>query len=131
MYNNGEGNGNINEVRNRRTWPLVNYWISDSALRFGEPALLSDGVTRIRNEYLYVGHTTSGQLVVNDFVVTGTDAGYFDVGTARSATIEQNGYMRIKVTFQSKLPVDLSAIDAAVEISLSGYGTQKIPITSQ
>jgi len=130
MYNNYEGNGDIAEIRNRRTWRRLDYWVSDNELSFGTPAVLSDG-TQLRNEYLYVGRSTSGTLVVTDISVVGEDARYFDVGSTKSAQVEENGYLRIKVAFRSAQPVDWTSVQAAIVIQLQGYENHRIPIVGE
>ena len=52
-FNAGVGNGDIAEIRGRRTWPAVPFWFGDTELSFGTPALQDDG-TYLRNEYLYM-----------------------------------------------------------------------------
>jgi len=52
-FNNGVGNGDVAEIRGRRTWPTLPFWFGDTELSFGPPALQTDG-TYLRNEYLYM-----------------------------------------------------------------------------
>lgn len=130
MYNNYEGNGDIAEVRWRRTWRALDYWVSDEELSFGSPSVLSDG-TNVRNEFLYIGRTSTGSLVVTNVAVFGDDAGYFELGDTRSATIEENGYLRIKVAFRSSQPVEMTSLQATILIQLQGLDNVRIPIVGE
>lgn len=125
------GNGDINEIRNRRTWRSMGYWISHEVLKFGRPTVLNGGALRAGNEYLYIGRTSQGKLVVTDVSVIGQHAGYFDVGDTQRATIEQNGYLRIKVSYRSLRPLNMTSIDASIQIQLEGYGKQTIKIIGE
>jgi len=131
FYNLDEGRGDIDEIHLRRTWRQLAYWVSDTELSFGAPATLSDGST-IRNEWLYVGRTQSGSLVVADVSIIGSDANYFSASfDTTKTTISQNGHLQIKVTFRSQDPVDISSLEASVQIHLQGYGVQTIPIVAE
>jgi len=56
-YNMNIGNGDMAEIRKRRTWKEVNFWISENeVLPFGPPVLTSRGMYE-RNEYIYMGRT--------------------------------------------------------------------------
>lgn len=97
-YNMNIGDGDIEEIRNRRTWRHVDFWRSEGAIVLGTPAL-KDG-KYVRREYLYVGRTKPGILVIRDVTIKGDDASFFTVDTSQ-AVVKQNEHVRIKVSFSS------------------------------
>jgi len=91
-YNFGIGIGDVGEIRRRRNWRTVPFWISDmTEITFG-PAVLIDGSNYVRNEYLYIGRTTEGTLAIRGVAMSGNDAAYFTIGQIVDAAIEQNQY---------------------------------------
>jgi hypothetical protein len=123
-FNGREGLGDIEEIRQRRTWPTVNFWRSDRELRFGEPALV-DGYY-VRNEYLYFGRSNPGVLNLTDIRVEGSDAEYFSLDTNRyDMRVSDSGkYARIKVTFRSTDNPSMKSLDAKIIANVNGKPTQ-------
>lgn len=124
-YNHLVDGGAIGEISRRRTWPLVDYWQSDSTLSFGNPVLTADGYRW--NEYFYVGRTTEGVLNIRRILVVGEHANYFKVDK-RKSKIRRNGYVRVKVSFHSAHRVNLKAIRAFIHIENSVNGMQRITL---
>lgn len=127
-YNLRVGSGDIAEVRKRRNWRLVDFWISDpQVLPFSEPTLKD--ASYVRTEYLYVGRTTEGTLSIRGLRVTGNDASYFTIGQIAKATVKKGGYIRLKLMFRSLLPVKWTYdnIDAYIEIQTS-EGDRRVQI---
>lgn len=128
-YNGGEGSGDLSEIRKRRKWRQLDFWQSDVALSFGPPVLV-DGVYR-RNEYLYIGRTSPGQLKVYRISVQGRDASFFSLSRT-SADISQGNYAKIKVSFESLLPdISIKSLDAYIEIRNSVSGVRNVPILGE
>lgn len=98
-WNDGEGEGDITEITNRRRWPRVGFWKSDETIKFGRPAKQADG-TYVRYEWLYIGRTTPGQYTLEDIIIRGEYAAYFSVSRTK-AVVVVNGHKRIRVKFQS------------------------------
>lgn len=100
-FNMGAGEGDIEEIKNWRTWKEVDLWLSDQSLLFNNPPVLKED-KYIWNEYLYVGRTKPGILSIRDIGVKGSDSSYFSVDRT-SATITQNEYVSIKVSFTAPM----------------------------
>jgi len=124
-----EGHGDFTEIRFRRTWREVDFWSSAAedanavdgndgtvtgVLHFGPVALERRLSYWVRNEYLYFGRTTEGTSHIWNITIDGPDAQYFSVSRKSAATLEQNQYLRVKVTF--RFPVE--ATDLADEFNL-------------
>jgi hypothetical protein len=140
-YNMNEGGGDLQEIRNRRTWRRVPLWLSDATLKFGQPIQVStppdlfsatwSGVRYVRNEYLYVGRTVDGEALLW-FDVQGPDAFRFSVFPDR-ARLVKDGYARIKVTYSSGsnfgTNVNETSAYLRVRVSMDGATTYRnVPI---
>jgi hypothetical protein len=127
-YNLGEGAGDIQEIKKRRTWRAVPFWQSDTVLSFG-PAVKTLRGTRVRNEFLYVGRTEGSKqaLDITSISVRGPHDRFFVVD-ATNGTISGKGYMRIRVTMV--LPSNFKAVgvNAWVTLNTTTAGFRKIPI---
>jgi hypothetical protein len=120
-YNLGEGEGDIEEIRQRRTWPDTSFWVSSNVLYFGEP-VLTDGFIQYRwNEYLYIGRTRSGSTAVTNIAVEGAHAKYFSLDRV-NVVFGEDEYARIKVKFQSQdeIPMQYLDIDAVIMATVDG-----------
>jgi len=129
-YNLGVGEGDIAEIKSRRTWKTTDFWCSHALLTFGSPALIGNKVYR-RNEYLYVGRTSAGSFVLADISVEGPDAHHFAVEFDRSQRIiRQDGYVRVKVSYASSTN-SIGSLDAHIVITtdIPGKENHKIFIT--
>lgn len=124
-----QGRGDIREIRNRRTWHKLDFWISHhgSIIPFGPPAYLPEENAYKRNEYLYLGRTTKGVLKITEVTVTGPDASYFYVPKT-AASISQNGWLRIRIAFQSTAFVPIDSLDSRIRIKSNVKGVQEIKI---
>jgi len=125
-YNLGEGLGDIEEVRRRRKWRKVDYWQSDTNLRFGSP-VQNDLGKWVRNEYLYVGRTTRGVLNILNISLGGKHRRLFRVAPNR-ATVRNNGYVRIKVSFSANVRNTVAGVDAYVIVRNDVNGVSRIKI---
>lgn len=121
----GQGRGDMKEIHLRRTWRRAAYWQSDSVLRFGNPVLVN-GVYR-RNEFLYIGRTLPGKLIVKSVRILGPDAKLFRLNVARFQ-VNTNGYQRIKISFSSRSPVQMDSLRARIEVRFGAKGFRLIPI---
>jgi len=125
-YNLGEGSGDMKEIRLRRTWAAVDYWQSDTSLSFGPRVQI--GKKWLRNEYIYIGTTTAGRLVLESVAIIGVDAHYFTVTSNRQAC-QQNWWIQIKVEFASDVDVSIDDLDATVEIRTSPDRIRTVKLT--
>jgi len=111
------GDGDVAVVRSRRTWRKLDFWISDRVLKFGTPILKEN--VYVRNEYLYVGRTSSGHMRIKEMHITGDDEHYFEIcevlvsggyGTSeqrytnfddvpKPLSVRKDCYVRVKVCF--------------------------------
>jgi Sulfatase len=135
-YELDEGLGDIREVTLRRTWPLVEYWQSDSKLRFGSPSLLDKKPRQsyVRNEYFYVGRSLplsekgNASLVLETVSVEGSDGAYFRLNASRPRLPPSGGSIRIQVAFESLDRIDDRPLDARLVIQTNVRGRVDIPI---
>lgn len=105
LANHGEGNGDIEEVRQRQSWPALDFWVSDIKLVFG--SVVWDGSQYIRNEYLYVGSRTSAGASISSMYLLGNDASMFRIeASSDMMMLKENHCNRIKVTFSSPTRMD-------------------------
>jgi hypothetical protein len=125
-FNLNEGQGDVEEVRNRRTWGEVRYWESDIVLSFGPLAKLAKD-SFVRHEYFYVGKSdpSGDTLRISNIRVTGRDSMYFAVDRTEGEVSE--GYIRIRVTLTT-LRQDLTSVNASLEFQASSDGSRIIPI---
>lgn len=77
----GEGRGDLNEIRARQSWRQLGFWVSDTILTFGKAGWNGQGF--VRNEYLYLGTRVDEQIEIMSITLTGADASYFSVDTAK------------------------------------------------
>jgi hypothetical protein len=123
----GEGAGDVKEIFLRRTWKKLEFWQSDFRLGFTRPVLQKGFY--VQNEFLYIGRTRPGTLIVQSVSVTGPHAQYFTVSQT-NATIAQDEFIKIKVSFRSISNLSFESIRASIEIQNSVNGIRKIPIES-
>jgi hypothetical protein len=76
-----DGNqGDIAEIRQRQSWPLIGFWTSHSEtnpLTFGQLSTLPDG-SLMRHEWLYVGtRLETDKIIIDQIDIVGDDAQYF------------------------------------------------------
>lgn len=121
-YNGGQGRGDITEITNRRTWRQLPYWQSDSSIVFDPPAKVSVGNARYyrRNEHLYLGRTTPGVLVLVPITITGPSRDLFKVSLATNTTVRQFQYVRVTVALQSQSEVNMTAVEAYLNVQFNG-----------
>ena len=119
----GVGEGDIAEIKKRRTWRALSYWQSDRVLDFGNAVW--NGSAYVRNEYLYIGRTNPGTLTVSDISIKGADAGFFSIDT-KTASLDQNEHIRVKVAFRSEKEVSLRDLDAHLEIANDVHGINTV-----
>jgi hypothetical protein len=119
-YNNYEGRGDTAEVTNRRTWRQLPYWQSDSVIVFDAPSKAEGGLGYRRNEHLYLGRTTPGFLVLQPINVTGPSKDLFSVSLTATTTVKQFQYVRVTVAFQSQVKVNMTAVEAYLNIQFNG-----------
>lgn len=124
--NRGEGQGDILEITNRRTWRTVDQWLSDWRLEFGN-AVYREG-SFVRTEYLYIGRTNPGSLQIEEVSVQGRDADYFSLSTV-DRVVGQGEYARVAVTFRSDQPVAIGSLNSYLRIVTDSWGVTKVEIT--
>jgi hypothetical protein len=121
----GEGEGDIREIMNRRTWKTVDQWLSDETLEFGS-AVYREGFY-VQNEYVYIGRTNPGKLHIREVHLHGTDAHFFNLSTY-DPVVGQDEYTRVTVSFNSTMPVDMGSLDAYIQIK-TNVGKMQVDIT--
>ena len=124
-FNGNVGRGDIVEIRNRRTWRLVDQWQSDQVITLDRPVEVN-GNWRT-NAWLYIGRTTPGVLKVSSVVVNGAGRKYFTLSHT-SATIQSEDYIRIRISFVSAKEVDPSTIDPIIVIRSNVYARREVRI---
>lgn len=123
--NYGEGNGDISDVQSRQSWPALGFWMSDTeGLQFG-PGTWIDG-RYTRNEYMYLGTRTSGDIPISKIEVVGPWATFVTLD-ANELILRQNTCHRIKVTFDCR-PPNLGPIEASILIQRDGNPDINIPV---
>ncbi|MBM4152713.1 MAG: DUF229 domain-containing protein, partial [Kiritimatiellaceae bacterium] len=121
-WNDGEGLGDLGEIKARRQWKSLNIWVSDTAVKMGAPVSVSGQLTR--NEYIYLGRTTSGTLTVSNISVQGANASLFQISEFTSGTITSGNYKRVKVTYRPP-SASQTVTDARIVIKHSA-GSDKV-----
>jgi hypothetical protein len=122
-YSYGRTRGDVQEIRLRRTWNQVPLWVSDTTIAFGAPTKV--GTIFRRTEYLYLGRTLPGAVIIRSIRVKGTHASYFTL-SVRRGTIGQNGSLRVGIRFASNVLV--GRLSAYVEI-ITSVGTRIVSLT--
>lgn len=128
-YNRYVGEGDMAEVVRRRTWREVDYWQSEAdELPFGQPVKVRKVYKR--NEYLYIGRTTVGDLQVDSVEVVGPDARHFKVAYNRKI-VNRWWWAKIKVQYLSfeNLPID--SLDATVVIRTDTNRVRQLKIVAE
>lgn len=128
VWNGGEGRGDIKEIMLRRTWRRVDFWLSDRSLPFWRAAREGDQFER--HEYLYMGRTTPGKLLIENIEVKGPDSSYFTIDVNKAA-IQMNDFLRVRVTYRSSASNNIGRFNAYIEISNSATGVSKVVITGR
>jgi hypothetical protein len=127
-WNYGEGAGDLAEIKARRKWKALNIWVSDTAVKVGQPVNVSGQLTR--NEYIYLGRTTSGTLTVSNITVQGSNAGLFQLSEFTSGTITSGNYKRVKLTYRPP-SANQTVTDARIVIRHSAGADKVITVTVQ
>lgn len=119
-YNGGEGEGDIEEIKNRQSWRQVDYWQSDTKIKFGRPVKpFYPGKSIFKQcEFFYIGRTTPGELQITGISVEGPANDIFrlypEVG---QVTLRQNEYLRTRICYESAEDQPVSASDAWIAIN--------------
>jgi hypothetical protein len=125
IYNANEGQGDINEILLRQSWPASDLWVGDQFLVCRKVALVESRYTR--NEWLYVGRRTPGSLHCN-FQMLGVDAGLFHLNTD-GATVPAFDVFRLKVTLAYDVTVEApGSVDAYIRISCNESDALSVPL---
>ena len=122
---NSLGRGDILEIMDRRSWPTVDQWFSDSTLTLPPPVFVQ-GKWR-SNVYLYTGRTTAGALRIHDVQVTGNGSEYATVSD-QQAILWRNEYGSIRIAFASSTAMDMRDLDLQVTVMSNVYSRYSIPI---
>jgi len=112
-------------VKARRTWKQLDYWQSDTTLSFGPPASTKEGY--LRNEFLYLGKTTKGNLRIKSISIGGPDAKYFTLDRV-AGRIGQDECMRVKVSFRSSRRIIMRSLSAYILIRNDVTGVSRVDI---
>jgi hypothetical protein len=139
VWNAGQGSGDIAEVTARRKWKTLNIWVSDTAVEVGLPVEVSEQLTR--NEYIYLGRTTSGTLNVSSITVEGADASLIELSEFTSGSIAQGDHGRVKLTYRPTYygqPIEDARVvihhdagnDKVIELSSVAFPNLRPTITS-
>lgn len=116
--------GDVEEIRARRTWRPIDFWVSDETLVFGSP-VRTNGEVYVRNEYLYFGRTRTGPVEGDGWnttrccSLTGSDASYFSLEVTTSSSremISSGDCVRLKVTYSSPVNVARERGDGDVDV---------------
>jgi len=116
-YNGYVGEGDTSEVLRRRTWPEVDYWQSeDDVIEFEKPIQMMGKSKAVfkRNEYVYIGRTGPGELIVDGVEIVGADARRFNVKVSR-LRVPRWWWARIRIQYVSFQDLPLS-FDATLVI---------------
>jgi arylsulfatase A-like enzyme len=100
IQNANEGQGDITEIKNRQSWPALDFWVSDLFLKFGLPTFV--GASWVRHEWLYIGRRTVGSLDVTSLRIDGSDAALFRLDKVAANNIHAKEYIKVRVTFESQ-----------------------------
>ena len=127
VWNNGEGLGDIEEIRTRRKWKELDLWVSDRTVVVGTPANVLG--TWTRNEWIYLGRGTNGTTNVSSISVEGADAGKFALSSFTGGNISQNAHEKIKVQY-TPLSQDEQITDARIRIQHNAGADILITLTN-
>jgi hypothetical protein len=119
------GLGYTAAIANRRTWRTVDQWQSDVNLAFDTPVYVN-GLWR-STAWLYIGRTTPGLLLIKNVSLMGNGAQLFALSDRRGR-IRQNGFMRIRISFESATVIDPSTLAVQVVIQSNVYNRRVISI---
>jgi hypothetical protein len=86
----------------------------------GRKGVVDNVVLFRRNEYLYLGRTSPGFLVVEPIAVSGPDKDLFSVSLTTKTIVKQSQYVRVTIAFQSPAPVNMTAVEAYLTIQFNG-----------
>ena len=125
IFNANEGLGDINEIRNRQSWPKSDIWVGDSSLIFRKRKL-------VRDEWLYIGRRSPGSLSISSVKVLGKDSFMFRL-SAGSAEVASFGVFRLQVRLEYEIMPQglLEPLDAYLEIIHNAGETIYIPLLVQ
>lgn len=85
------------------------------------------GKRYIRNQYIYIGRTTPGQLVLESATVGGTDADRFRVYYPKT-TANSGEWIRIKVEYSAFEKLIINKLDAYIEIRTAPGRVRRVQI---
>lgn len=109
-WNAGEGRGDIEEIRLRRKWKSVDFWVSDRNVSVG-PLVRENGRYR-KNLWIYFGSTTPGNLTIESITIQGGNGLSLEGFT--KGELESGNYAKCALSVNSKedLPVSASIVIA-------------------
>lgn len=113
--------GDMEEIRDRRTWPESDLWVSDrgpsSPLIFGGP-FVKVSAQYVRNEYVYFGRTSPGVSRIEHVRIKGDDAGRFEIEQDYPRNVMPGDCVRLRVMYRWHRPPDENEeIDAVIDLS--------------
>lgn len=100
-------------------------WLSDQVITMKAPVFV-EGMWR-SNAWLYLGRTTSGTLTVSSIALAGSKRSYFTVDR-NQATIGQNDYVRIKVSFVSATNINPNSLGVSLVLKSNVESNRVIKI---
>jgi len=119
--NYGEGQGDINEVRNRQKWRQIGLWSSGSMndpLEFGHVSWT--GSRFVRHEWLYLGTRLEESYVITSASIIGKDSVFFSVDEASlvNRRFGRHACESIRVTFQANIWAEAPSLDASLILEI-------------
>ncbi|MFC1762960.1 sulfatase-like hydrolase/transferase [Planctomycetota bacterium] len=120
-YNLGEGGGDIQEIKDRRNWDAVDFWVSDATIIIGKPALV-EGQFR-KNAWVYFGTTSPGSITIDTIKVDGNPANVTLKGFTQGV-IRQGDHQKVAVCFNA--PHDgFDPVEVVIKYSVNRRQFQK------
>jgi hypothetical protein len=129
LANYGEGEGNIEELRKRQSWPALDFWVGDDSIEIGRLARQEDHL--VRNEFLYMGTRVDAGEILVSIRISGPDAAFFSVDQSDISVGFQKCHS-VKITFSALPEAFLSRgglIEAEIVVGRDGHSDFVIPLS--
>jgi arylsulfatase A-like enzyme len=129
LANYGEGQGDIEELRKRQSWPALDFWIGDSSIEIGRLVLQDDQL--VRSEFLYMGKRVDGAEILVSITISGPDAAFFSVDRS-DLLVRTRKCHSVKITFAASAEVILSrsgVVEASIVVGRDDHSDYLIPLS--